>query len=195
MTDFTLTKESDGIATITWDVADKSMNVMSFEGLESLNAHVDDALADDAVKGIVITSGKDSFAGGMDLNLLAKMKEDAGDNPAKGLFEGVMKMHALLRKIELAGMDPKTQKGGKPIAAALPGTAAGIGWNCRWPRTAIFMRQQPQGQDGPAGDHGGHLSPAPAAPRDWCANWARWAPRRFLLGGQDGRPGQGQGGG
>ena len=61
MTDFTMQKDADGIATITWDVTDKSMNVMSFDGLEQLNDLVDDALADDAVKGIVITSGKDSF--------------------------------------------------------------------------------------------------------------------------------------
>ena len=80
MTDFTMQKDADGIATITWDVTDKSMNVMSFDGLEQLNDLVDDALADDAVKGIVITSGKDTFAGGMDLNLLAKMKESAGDD-------------------------------------------------------------------------------------------------------------------
>ncbi|MGB3277780.1 MAG: 3-hydroxyacyl-CoA dehydrogenase NAD-binding domain-containing protein, partial [Pseudorhodobacter sp.] len=55
------------------------------------------------------------------------MKEDGGDNPAKSVFEGVMGMHAILRKIERAGMDPKTLKGGKPIVAALPGTALGIG--------------------------------------------------------------------
>ena len=126
MADFTLTKDAEGIATITWDVAGKTMNVMSFEGLQELNDCVDDALADEAVKGIVITSGKDSFAGGMDLNLLADMKASAGDNPAQGLFDGTMKMHGLLRKIERAGMDPKTNKGGKPIAAALPGTAAAI---------------------------------------------------------------------
>ena len=110
MTDFIMTKGDDGVAVITWDVPGKSMNVMSLEGLQQLDAAIDDALADDVVKGIVITSGKEgSFAGGMDLNLLAKMKEDAGDNPAKGLFEGTMRMHHLLRKIELAGMDPKTQ--------------------------------------------------------------------------------------
>ena len=87
MADFTMTKGADGVALITWDVPGKSMNVMSFTGLAELEACIDDALADEAVKGIVITSGKPgSFAGGMDLNLLAKMKEDAGDNPAQGLF-------------------------------------------------------------------------------------------------------------
>ena len=128
MADFTMTTDAEGIATITWDVPGKSMNVMTFQGLEDLSNCIDAALADDAVKGIVITSGKEgSFAGGMDLNVLGSLRDRAGDDPARGLFEGVMDMHRLLRKIELAGMDPKTKKGGKPIAAALPGTAAGIG--------------------------------------------------------------------
>ncbi|MEP4247154.1 3-hydroxyacyl-CoA dehydrogenase NAD-binding domain-containing protein [Tateyamaria sp.] len=148
MTDFTMTKDADGIATITWDVADKSMNVMSFEGLGTLNDLIDDALGDDAVKGIVVTSGKDTFAGGMDLNLLAKMKEDAGDDPARGLFEGTMKMHALLRKIERAGMDPKTNKGGKPIASALPGTAAGIGLELPLATHRIFLADNPKAKVG-----------------------------------------------
>ncbi|GAA6174460.1 3-hydroxyacyl-CoA dehydrogenase NAD-binding domain-containing protein [Sulfitobacter pacificus] len=149
MTDFTLKTDADGVATITWDVADKSMNVMSIDGLTQLEAHIDAALADDAVKGIVITSGKEgSFAGGMDLNLLAKMREDAGDDPAKGLFEGTMKMHALLRKIERAGMDPKTNKGGKPIAAALPGTAAGIGLELPLATHRIFCADTPKARIG-----------------------------------------------
>jgi 3-hydroxyacyl-CoA dehydrogenase/enoyl-CoA hydratase/3-hydroxybutyryl-CoA epimerase len=149
MTDFTMTKDADGVAVITWDVPGKSMNVMSFEGLHVLDALVSDALADDAVKGIVITSGKDgSFAGGMDLNLLAKMKEDAGDAPAQGLFDGIMQMHHMLRKIERAGMDPKTNKGGKPIAAALPGTAAGIGLELPLATHRIFVADTPKARLG-----------------------------------------------
>ena len=148
MTDFTMTKDAEGVATLTWDVADKSMNVMSFEGLAQLDSLMDDALADEAVKGIIITSGKDSFAGGMDLNLLAKMKEDAGDDPARGLFEGTMKMHGLLRKIELAGMDRKTKKGGKPVAAVLPGTAAGIGLELPLATHRIFAANNPKAKIG-----------------------------------------------
>ena len=127
MSDFTMETGADGVAVITWDVAGKSMNVLSLEGLKTLDTLVDEALADEAVKGIVITSAKDSFAGGMDLNIIAKMRDAAGDEPARGLFEGIMQMHAVLRKIERAGMDPKTLKGAKPVAAALPGTALGIG--------------------------------------------------------------------
>jgi len=123
MTDFTYAVGADGVAIITWDVPNKSMNVMSLEGFALLDSMIDKALADEAVKGVVITSGKKDFAGGMDLNVIAQMREGG----AEAIFNGVMQMHAVLRKIERAGMDPKTLKGGKPIAAALPGTALGIG--------------------------------------------------------------------
>ena len=123
MTDFTMTTDADGVATITWDVTQKSMNVMSTEAFMALNGLIDAALADTSVKGVIITSGKKDFAGGMDLNVIAKMR--AGG--AQAIFDGVMQMHHVLRKIERAGMDPKTLKGGKPIVAALPGTALGIG--------------------------------------------------------------------
>ena len=148
MTDFTMEKGADGVAVITWDVQGKSMNVMNEQGFEDLDAHVQDALADEAVKGIVITSAKDSFAGGMDLNIIAKMKESAGDNPAKGLFDGVMNMHGVLRRIERAGMDPKTNKGGKPVAAALPGTALGIGLEIPLACHRIFVADNPKAKIG-----------------------------------------------
>ncbi|WP_370312014.1 3-hydroxyacyl-CoA dehydrogenase NAD-binding domain-containing protein [Sagittula sp.] len=148
MTDFTSATDADGVAVITWDVPGKSMNVLSLEGLEELDGLVDAALADEAVKGIVITSGKDTFAGGMDLNIIAKMKDMVGDDPAKGLFEGVMRMHGVLRKIERAGMDAKTNKGGKPIAAALPGTALGIGLELPLATHRIFAADNPQAKIG-----------------------------------------------
>jgi uncharacterized cupin superfamily protein len=39
MTDFTYAVDADGVATITWDVPGKSMNVMSLEGLAELERH------------------------------------------------------------------------------------------------------------------------------------------------------------
>ena len=124
MTDFTYNVDADGVATIAWDLPGKSMNVMSQAGFIELDGMIDRALADAGVKGVIITSGKKDFAGGMDLNVIAAMRDQGG---AKGIFDGVMGMHAILRKIERAGADPKTTKGGKPIVAALPGTALGIG--------------------------------------------------------------------
>ena len=127
MSDFSYAVDGDGVATITWDVPGKSMNVMSLAGFAELNLLVGMAIDDAAVKGVILTSGKKDFAGGMDLNVIAAMKQEGGDNPAASVFDGVMTMHGVLRKIERAGMDPKTLKGGKPIVAALPGTALGIG--------------------------------------------------------------------
>ena len=149
MTDFTLERGADGVATIIWDTQGKSMNVMTLDGWVELEALIDEVLADDAIKGAVITSGKPgSFAGGMDLKVIAKMKEMAGDNPARGLFDGIMNAHRIMRKIERAGMDPKTLKGGKPIAAALPGTALGIGLEIPLACHRIFAADNPKAKIG-----------------------------------------------
>ncbi|MFG5383119.1 3-hydroxyacyl-CoA dehydrogenase NAD-binding domain-containing protein [Yoonia sp. R2-816] len=149
MSDFKKNTDADGVTTITWDTVGKSMNVMSREAMQDLNALIDDALANDAVKGIIITSGKEgSFAGGMDLNVLASIRDESGDNPAQGLFDFTMAGHQMLRKIERAGMDPKTNKGGKPIAAALPGTALGIGLELPLACHRIFAADNPKAKIG-----------------------------------------------
>ena len=148
MTDFTMKKDADGVAIITWDVPGKSMNVMSRESMLVLNDLIDEAMADEAVKGIVITSGKADFAGGMDLNTLATIRTEAGDEPAQALFDFTMNGHKMLRKIERAGMDPKTLKGGKPIAAALPGTALGIGLELPLACHRIFCADNPKAKIG-----------------------------------------------
>jgi 3-hydroxyacyl-CoA dehydrogenase/enoyl-CoA hydratase/3-hydroxybutyryl-CoA epimerase len=128
MTDFTLSKDADGVAFVTWDAQGKSMNVLTREAFQEVSQLIDQALNDDEIKGIVITSGKEgSFAGGMDLTTLATIRQESGDEPAQALFDFVMGGHHILRKMELAGMDPKTKKGGKPIACAINGTCAGIG--------------------------------------------------------------------
>ena len=148
MTDFTCVTDAEGIATITWDCAEKSMNVLNMDAMLLLDRLVQDAIADDAVKGIIITSGKKDFAAGMDLNVLADMRNAAGDNPAQGVFDGIMSMHHALRRIERAGMDPKTNKGGKPIASVLPGTALGIGLEIPLSTHRIFAANNPKAKIG-----------------------------------------------
>ncbi|WP_304615697.1 3-hydroxyacyl-CoA dehydrogenase NAD-binding domain-containing protein [Paracoccus sp. (in: a-proteobacteria)] len=145
MTDFTMSRGDDGVAVITWDVPGKSMNVLSMDGAQELNDLIDQALANESVRGIVITSGKKDFAAGMDLKVIAGMKEANG---AQGVFDGVMTLHRLLRKIELAGMDSKTKKGGKPVAAALPGTALGIGLELPLATHRIFVADNPKAKIG-----------------------------------------------
>jgi len=148
MTDFTMEKGADGVAVITWDVKDKSMNVLSREAFGLIDDMIDDALADDAVKGVVITSGKDTFAGGMDLNTLATIRAEAGDEPAQALFDFTMNGHRILRKLERAGLDPKTNKGGKPVACAITGTCMGIGTEIALACHRRFMADNPKARIG-----------------------------------------------
>ena len=39
MTDFTMTTDADGISVITWDCAEKSMNVLNWDALRTLDVH------------------------------------------------------------------------------------------------------------------------------------------------------------
>ncbi|MBW6493327.1 MAG: enoyl-CoA hydratase/isomerase family protein [Burkholderiaceae bacterium] len=117
MPDFHL-ETSDGIAMLIWDQPGRSINVMTLQGLDELQAALGSALVDPQVRGIVITSAKPDFAAGMDLNVIAGLKAASGTNPEQGLMQGFRRMHALFRQIELAQ---------KPVIAALPGTALGIG--------------------------------------------------------------------
>lgn len=148
MSDFSYAVDADGVATITWDTIGKSMNVLTLQGLEDLSGMVDNGLADDAVKGIIITSGKSSFAAGMDLNMISEANAAVDANPAQEIFDRIMNMHMILRKIERAGMDPKTNKGGKPIAAAMPGTGLGIGLELPLACHRIFVADNPKAKIG-----------------------------------------------
>ena len=65
--------DGDGIALVTWDVPDRSMNVISLAGIAELAALVDQLVGDAAVKGVVITSGKEAFCAGADLTLLESL--------------------------------------------------------------------------------------------------------------------------
>jgi 3-hydroxyacyl-CoA dehydrogenase/enoyl-CoA hydratase/3-hydroxybutyryl-CoA epimerase len=64
---YTVDVDGDGIALVTWDMTDRSMNVFTEAALDGqLDALVDRFVADDAVKGVVFTSGKSTFSGGAD---------------------------------------------------------------------------------------------------------------------------------
>ncbi|WHA40878.1 FAD-dependent oxidoreductase [Agrobacterium larrymoorei] len=120
---FTVETDADGIALVTWDMPEKSMNVFTAEVLEELDAIVDATVADAAVKGVVFTSGKSTFSGGADLSMIKSMfsfyheeKEKNPDEAAQKLFDLVGKMNWLYRKIETNG---------KPWVSAINGTCMG----------------------------------------------------------------------
>ncbi len=148
MSDFSYKVDADGVAMIVWDARDKSMNVLTREAYALVDDYIDRALADDAVRGIVITSAKKDFAGGMDLNILARLRAEAGDAPAQALFDFTMNGHRVLRKLERAGMDAKTNKGGKPVACAINGTCAGIGTEIALACHRRFMTDNPRARIG-----------------------------------------------
>jgi len=148
MSMFTYSVDDDGVATIVWDTPGRAMNVMSIDAFKELETLVDKALADTSVKGVILTSEKPDFAAGMDLNVFSQDRTEAGENPAQWIFDWIMSVHKLLRKIERAGMDPKTLKGGKPFATALPGTALGIGLELPLATHRIFAADNPKAKIG-----------------------------------------------
>ncbi|MEP9396806.1 3-hydroxyacyl-CoA dehydrogenase NAD-binding domain-containing protein [Mesorhizobium sp. KR2-14] len=120
---FTVETDADGIALVTWDMPDRSMNVFTEEVMDELGAIIDQVAGDAAIRGAVITSGKDSFSGGADLTMLQKMlglfqKEKARDpdKAIKLLFDNAGRMSQLFRKLETSG---------KPWVSAINGTCMG----------------------------------------------------------------------
>ena len=97
---FKLETDADGIALVTWDIPGRSMNVLDTHTIEELGAIVDQTTADTAVKGVVITSGKEAFSAGADLSMLegmnrifAKTKQTQGEESAqKMLFDESRKL-------------------------------------------------------------------------------------------------------
>ncbi|MER8692137.1 3-hydroxyacyl-CoA dehydrogenase NAD-binding domain-containing protein [Mesorhizobium opportunistum] len=122
-TNFTLDIDADGIALVTWNSPDRSMNVFTEEVMRELNAIVDHVAGDAAIKGAVITSGKDTFSGGADITLLQKMlttfaaeKGKDAEKATKALFDNAGIMTGLFRKLETCG---------KPWVSAINGTCMG----------------------------------------------------------------------
>jgi len=127
MTSFRLETDEDGIALVTWDMPGRSMNVLDAAVLGELSDIVERTTADAMIKGVVITSGKEAFCAGADLNVLQSLGElYARTLAAKGeeaaaseFFEESRKASLLYRRIETCG---------KPWVAAINGTAMGGGF-------------------------------------------------------------------
>ncbi|MEM7461859.1 MAG: 3-hydroxyacyl-CoA dehydrogenase NAD-binding domain-containing protein [Pseudomonadota bacterium] len=114
---------SDGVAVVTWDMPGKSMNLIDQSVMAEMDAIIDMVAGDEAIKGAVITSGKETFSGGADLSMLQgsfadfqKMKESDPEGAATILFEGVSQLQVIYRKLETCG---------KPFVAAINGVAMG----------------------------------------------------------------------
>ena len=72
MSAFTLTKQQDGIAILTMDVANESMNTLKADFADEIASMLDDIESDNSVSGVVLCSAKkDSFVAGADVGMLA----------------------------------------------------------------------------------------------------------------------------
>src|SRR5262249_11218841 len=105
---FNIENDSDGVATVTWDSPGRSMNVIDAKVMDELSAIIDQTTADAAVKGVVITSGKDAFCAGADLTMLeslsrafAELAASQGDDAllrGKPTMVGAVPAHRDLRQ-------------------------------------------------------------------------------------------------
>ena len=106
------TVDADGIATLEWDYPGKSQNILNEASLTTFVEACRMALADSSVRGLLVCSAKKDFIAGGDLGELAAVNDAAVFHAAIGDWQ------KFLRALEL---------GGKPVAAALNGSALGGG--------------------------------------------------------------------
>jgi 3-hydroxyacyl-CoA dehydrogenase/enoyl-CoA hydratase/3-hydroxybutyryl-CoA epimerase len=110
MVDYTV--DADGIATLTWNVADRPMNVLNTDSIAAFGAAVNRAVADAAVRGVIVASARPEFLAGGDLEFIRTISS------AQQSMDITGPLSATLRRIETSG---------KPFVAAINGTALGGG--------------------------------------------------------------------
>jgi 3-hydroxyacyl-CoA dehydrogenase/enoyl-CoA hydratase/3-hydroxybutyryl-CoA epimerase len=123
-TNFRFETDADGIALATWDMPGRSMNVITPDVMGELEQIIETVVGDEAIKGCVITSGKEAFSGGADLTMLqglgteyAKLAKQKGEEAAmQFFFDESRKLSLLYRRLETCG---------KPFATAVHGVCLG----------------------------------------------------------------------
>jgi 3-hydroxyacyl-CoA dehydrogenase/enoyl-CoA hydratase/3-hydroxybutyryl-CoA epimerase len=108
-------KHEGGIVTLTIDDPDQRANTMNARFHQAWGETVDRLVAEkEGIRGVVVTSTKDTFFAGGDLNMLRRVTEE----DAAALFETLEEMKRRLRTVETLGV---------PVVAAINGAALGGG--------------------------------------------------------------------
>ncbi|MBV9652207.1 MAG: enoyl-CoA hydratase/isomerase family protein [Pseudonocardiales bacterium] len=107
--------DADGIVTLTLDDPGKSANTINDRYVTSMSRTLDRLEAErDSITGVIITSAKKTFFAGADLNMLRNVTPDN----ARELAAHIALVKSQLRRLE---------KLGRPVVAAINGTALGGG--------------------------------------------------------------------
>ncbi len=112
LANFSAQRDDDGIVTVTIDQSDRKMNVIGEGFTDAFAALTDSFNSDESAKGLILTSAKDSFVVGADIDQLSRIET------AEQAFDLVEELKSSLRKLETSG---------KPVVAAMTGTALGGG--------------------------------------------------------------------
>lgn len=104
--------DADGIATLSFNVADRPMNVLNLASIAAFDAAVRRAIDDAAVKGVIVTSSRPEFVAGGDLDLIRRIRSAEESMASSGPFSRTLRL---------------LEKSGKPFVAAINGTALGGG--------------------------------------------------------------------
>lgn len=109
---FTYEKDTQNIITLTLDMPGRSANVLNAEFGEGLRQVLAKLAAETDLAGVIITSAKKTFLAGADLEMLVS------ETDAQKIFDDTQALKAGFRQLETLG---------KPVVAALNGTALGGG--------------------------------------------------------------------
>ena len=112
LANFSAERDDEGIVTVTIDQSARKMNVIGEGFTEAFAELTDSFISDESAKGLIITSAKESFVVGADIDQLSNIET------AEQAFDLVEDLKGSLRKLE---------KSGKPVVAAMTGTALGGG--------------------------------------------------------------------
>jgi len=118
--------DADGIAHAVFDVPGRSMNTLTGKAVADIIAITKEVASNDAIKGLVISSGKPSgFCAGADLGEMNQRAGGGGEK--KELSEAELKKQQFEQGFSLNGTLRKLETCGKPVAVALNGLALGGG--------------------------------------------------------------------
>ncbi len=114
MEDFQYEKNTDGIVTVTMDMAGQSANTMNENFVPAFDKTLDRLRAEDNLKGVVFTSAKKTFFAGGDLNLILQVEKS--DAQTLQYIEENKRPYRELEKLQV------------PVVAAINGAALGGGY-------------------------------------------------------------------